>query len=121
MYVQSDRDGSASPKRRSETPSTDSSDEEGQINKAEEAYDNAQSKQAAESVSLGDLEKARITRDMLAKFCLAPWFEDYVKGAVLLIQFRLLVTLASRRWLGEVYDWCQSGKEDSLSIVRGSK
>lgn len=78
--MQSDRDGSASPRRRSETPSSDSSDEEGQINKAEEAYDNAQSKQAAESVCLADLEKARITRDMLAKFCLAPWFEEYVKG-----------------------------------------
>jgi len=27
------------------------------------------------------LEKIRLTRDMLAKFCMAPWFEDLVKEA----------------------------------------
>ncbi|GLB39999.1 putative plus-3-domain-containing protein [Lyophyllum shimeji] len=32
-------------------------------------------------VVLEDLEKCRITRDMLAKYCMAPWFQDYVQDA----------------------------------------
>ena len=32
-------------------------------------------------ITVVDLSKARITRGMLARCCLAPWFEDFVKGA----------------------------------------
>jgi len=28
-----------------------------------------------------DLRKCQLTRDLLAKHCMAPWFEDYIKGA----------------------------------------
>ncbi len=31
-------------------------------------------------MTLDDLNKARLTRDSLAKHFLAPWFEEYVKG-----------------------------------------
>ncbi|KDQ56696.1 hypothetical protein JAAARDRAFT_157870 [Jaapia argillacea MUCL 33604] len=31
--------------------------------------------------TIEDLEKVRLSRDLLAKHYLAPWFEDYVKGA----------------------------------------
>ncbi|TRM66956.1 hypothetical protein BD626DRAFT_566014 [Schizophyllum amplum] len=34
-----------------------------------------------EDVQLTDMWKVWLTRDMIAKHCYAPWFEDYVKGA----------------------------------------
>jgi RNA polymerase-associated protein RTF1 len=33
--------------------------------------------------TLEDLNKCRITRDMLSKWCMSPWFEEYVKGLCL--------------------------------------
>ena len=35
---------------------------------------------ADEPSTLGDLMKCVLTRDSLAKYCMNPWFEDYVKG-----------------------------------------
>ena len=67
---------------------SDDEDEDGQVTKLEEEedrlnriYGSKESPAAEEPMSLDDLQKVRLTRDMLAKNCLAPWFEDYVKGA----------------------------------------
>ncbi|KDQ19023.1 hypothetical protein BOTBODRAFT_28502 [Botryobasidium botryosum FD-172 SS1] len=75
------RDDEDSPsKRRSSTPSGESTDEEGQVNKVEE--DDAEDPSKKQDItSCADLEKIRLTRDTLAKFCMAPWFEDLVKEA----------------------------------------
>jgi hypothetical protein len=34
-----------------------------------------------EPITISDVNKVRLTRDTLAKYFLAPWFKDYVKGA----------------------------------------
>jgi hypothetical protein len=75
---QEEQDGESPKPNRQE--SSDESSEDGEINKVEEEYDEAKNKQAAEAVTLEDISKARITRDMLAKYCHAPWFEELVKG-----------------------------------------
>jgi RNA polymerase-associated protein RTF1 len=59
--------------------------EDGQITKLEEEEEKerklfSKSNPDDEPITLENLEKCRLTRDMLAKFCMAPWFEDYVKG-----------------------------------------
>lgn len=61
-------------------------EEDGQITKHEEEEERERrlySKQPEpddEPMTLESLMKCRLTRDMLAKYCMAPWFEDYVKG-----------------------------------------
>ncbi|THH18000.1 hypothetical protein EW146_g2928 [Bondarzewia mesenterica] len=80
-----------SPKRdRSSSPmemETDSGEEEdGQISKFEEEEEKERklfnkAHPDEERIILEDLDKIRVTRDMLAKHCMASWFEDYVKGA----------------------------------------
>jgi len=80
-----------SPRRdRSSSPmdmETDSEDEEdGQITKLEEEEEKDRKRYGKpdpdeEPISLEDLSKCRLTRELLAKYCMAPWFEDYVKGA----------------------------------------
>ncbi|KAG9307983.1 hypothetical protein JVU11DRAFT_12121 [Chiua virens] len=80
-----------SPKRdRSSSPmdmdTSSGEEEDGQITKYEEEEERDRklfSKQPNpddEPITLADLSSCRITRDMLAKYCMAPWFEDYVKG-----------------------------------------
>jgi len=65
---------------------TDSEDEEdGQISKFEEEEEKdrkryGKSEPDDEPITLEDLNKCRLTRTLLAKHCMAPWFEDYVKG-----------------------------------------
>jgi len=65
---------------------TDSEDEEdGQISKYEEEDEKdrkrfGKSEPDDEPITLDDLNKCRLTRTLLAKHCMAPWFEDYVKG-----------------------------------------
>ncbi|GBE89807.1 RNA polymerase-associated protein [Sparassis crispa] len=81
-----------SPKRdRSSSPvdmemSDEEEEEEGMISKYEELeekerkmYDKHKSED--EVATIFDLEKCRLSRDMLAKQCMNPWFEEYVKGA----------------------------------------
>lgn len=81
-----------SPKRdRSSSPmdmeTSSGEEEDGQITKYEEEEErerklySKQSDPDDEPVALSDLSACRLTRDMLAKYCMAPWFEDYVKGA----------------------------------------
>lgn len=66
---------------------TDSEDEEdGQITKYEEEEEKDRKRfakiepQDDEPITLEDLKRCRLTRTMLAKYCMAPWFEDFVKG-----------------------------------------
>lgn len=65
---------------------TDSEEEEdGQISKLEEQEERERklygSKEVVdENIDVKDLAKCQITRDLLAKHYMAPWFEDYVKG-----------------------------------------
>ncbi|KAG1903725.1 uncharacterized protein F5891DRAFT_1017998 [Suillus fuscotomentosus] len=80
-----------SPKRdRSSSPNdmdmSSGEEEDGQITRYEEEEEkdrklfSRQPDPADEPSSLEDLMGCRLTRDHLAKFCMAPWFEDYVKG-----------------------------------------
>ncbi|OJA11412.1 hypothetical protein AZE42_05742 [Rhizopogon vesiculosus] len=80
-----------SPKRdRSSSPTdmdmSSGEEEDGQITRYEEEEEkdrklySRQPDPADEASSLGDFTKCVLTRDMLAKYCMAPWFEDYVKG-----------------------------------------
>jgi RNA polymerase-associated protein RTF1 len=60
-------------------------EEDGQISKLEEEEEKdrkmfSKTNPDEEPITIEDLEKCRLSRDMLAKFCMAPWFEDYVKG-----------------------------------------
>lgn len=65
---------------------TDSEDEEdGQISKFEEEEEKdrkrfGKSEAEEEPIGLEDLSKCRLTRDLLVKYSMAPWFEEYVKG-----------------------------------------
>ncbi|TFY83238.1 hypothetical protein EWM64_g776 [Hericium alpestre] len=80
-----------SPKRdRSSSPmdmETDSENEEdGQISKYEQEEEKelkllGKTHPDDEKITMEDLWHASLTRDKLAKHCLSPWFEDYVKGA----------------------------------------
>ncbi|CAL1710020.1 unnamed protein product [Somion occarium] len=81
-----------SPKRdRSSSPmdmeTSEEEDEDGQVSKLEEEEERLNkiygkdSPAEEEPIAIEDLEKVRISRDHLAKYCLSPWFEDYVKGA----------------------------------------
>ncbi|KAG6333784.1 hypothetical protein ID866_5310 [Astraeus odoratus] len=80
-----------SPKReRSSSPmdmeTSSGEEEDGQITKYEEEEErerrlySKQSDPEDELATLADLVKCRLSRDMIAKYCMAPWFEDYVKG-----------------------------------------
>ncbi|KAG1737572.1 uncharacterized protein EDB91DRAFT_1140758 [Suillus paluster] len=81
-----------SPKRdRSSSPNdmdmSSGEEEDGQITRYEEEEEkdrklfSRQPDPADEPSSLEDLMKCKLTRDKLAKHSMAPWFEDYVKGA----------------------------------------
>jgi RNA polymerase-associated protein RTF1 len=68
---------------------SDDESEDGQISKyeQEEEKDRKMFKKAPspvdEPVTMDVLEKCRLTRDMLAKHCMAPWFQDYVQSMLL--------------------------------------
>lgn len=64
---------------------SDGESEDGQITKFEQEEEKVgrlfnKSSSENEPVILEDLEKCRLTRDLLVKYSLSPWFEDYVKG-----------------------------------------
>jgi len=72
---------------------SDEESEDGQITKYDEEEEkerrlleklNSAPRKAEEEdhpAEIADLEKCRLTRDSLAKYCLAPWFQEYVQGA----------------------------------------
>ncbi|KAI0073603.1 plus-3-domain-containing protein [Panus rudis PR-1116 ss-1] len=78
------RDRSSSP---TDMEMSDEEDEDGQINKFQEEEERIQKYYGKETtaeeepITLHDLERIRLTRQMIAKHYLTPWFEDYVKGA----------------------------------------
>ncbi|KAG9101765.1 hypothetical protein FRC06_002676 [Ceratobasidium sp. 370] len=72
-------------KRRSSTPSSESSDEEGQFRPGDDSFDNStpvqKKEEKEEPVTIADFHKARLTREQLAKFCHVSWFQELVQGA----------------------------------------
>jgi RNA polymerase-associated protein RTF1 len=67
---------------------TDEDDEDGQIGREEQEEERERRLLGASTSSHGDkpmtteeLGKVWLSRDAIAKHCMAPWFEDYVKGA----------------------------------------
>ncbi|EIN14535.1 plus-3-domain-containing protein [Punctularia strigosozonata HHB-11173 SS5] len=85
------RDRSASP---TDMEMSSSDDEDGQITKLDEAEerrrrfyrDYGPSKKKKEDddddeLTRLDLAICRVTRDMIAKHCMAPWFEDWITGS----------------------------------------
>ncbi len=71
---------------------SDEESEDGQITKYDEEEEkerrlleklNSAPRKAEEEdhpAEMADLEKCRLSRDSLAKYCLAPWFQEYVQG-----------------------------------------
>ena len=65
---------------------SDEEEEDGQFTKYDEEEERDRklfSKVAPEEdkpITIEDLHKCQLTRDLIAKHCMAPWFEDYVKG-----------------------------------------
>lgn len=63
---------------------SDDESEDGQISRHD--YDPDKDKKASkvevddQPSTLEDIEKCRISRDLLAKHCMAPWFSKYVEG-----------------------------------------
>lgn len=63
----------------------DDDDEDGQITKYEEEEERdrkrfGKSEPDDEPITVEDLNKCRISRGLLAKHCMAPWFDEYIKG-----------------------------------------
>lgn len=86
-------------------------EEDGQITKYEEEEEKDRklfSKQPNpddEPINLEDLSSCRLTRDMLARYCMAPWFEDYVKGKSNSVPIHCQLKAPHARWLGTLPDW----------------
>ncbi|CAE6452650.1 unnamed protein product [Rhizoctonia solani] len=72
-------------KRRSSSPESDSSDEEGQFRPGDESFDNSTPRQKKEEKeeppTIDDFNAVRLTREQLAKFCHVTWFQELVQGA----------------------------------------
>lgn len=68
-----------------DTGTDDDDDEDGQISKYEEEEERdrkrfGKTEPDDEPITLEDLNKCRLSRVLLAKYCMAPWFEEYIKG-----------------------------------------
>lgn len=69
--------------------SDDSGDEEGQLDQYESSNKRSSVKAGKKNVGAdvagpADIRSVTVTRTKLAEFCLAPWFESWVKGSSLL-------------------------------------
>src|ERR1700729_1826211 len=90
---------------------TDSEDEEdGQISKYDEEQEKGRKRYGTpepdeEPVALEDLNKCRLTRTLLAKHCMAPWFEDYVKGMFCFITQLIHIRSSAQRSVGAIPYW----------------
>jgi RNA polymerase-associated protein RTF1 len=92
------RDRSSSPM---EMETSDEEAEDGQITKFEQEEEKERKLLGMaltldEPMTLGDLNKVRLTRDALAKHFLAPWFEDYVKGTATITLSGSCLMIAAR-------------------------
>lgn len=76
-------DGELSPYKRRSSTSDDSSSEEGQVTKYDENEATAAAHKKESELTREDLERVRLTRDMLVKHCHSPFFEEYVKSKLL--------------------------------------
>jgi RNA polymerase-associated protein RTF1 len=85
-----------------EMETSDEEAEDGQITKFEQEEEKERKLLGMtvtndEPMTIADLNHVRLTRDALAKHFLAPWFEDYVKGATNALFFcpRLMILVRS--------------------------
>lgn len=66
---------------------SDGESEDGQITKFEQEEEKVgrifNKPSSEEPITFQDIEKCQLSRDLLVKHALAPWFEDYVKGLFL--------------------------------------
>lgn len=89
---------------------TSSGEEDGQITRHDEEEERDRklySKQPDpddEPISREDLATCRLTRNMLVKYCMAPWFEDFIKGKSKLLVYHIELSMHSR-WLGALSYW----------------
>ena len=59
-----------------------------------------------EPMTIADLNKVRLTRDVLAKHFLAPWFKEYVKGvASAVFLLALLDDSCQERMCVTLWEW----------------
>jgi RNA polymerase-associated protein RTF1 len=67
---------------------SDEESEDGQISKFEQEEEkdrkllNKSQTSDDQPITMEDLEKCRLTRDSVAKSCMAPWFQEYVQGGL---------------------------------------
>lgn len=104
-----------SPKRdRSSSPMdmemSSEDEEDGQISKLEQQEEREQrliskAHPDEERTTLEDLVSCRLTREELSKFCMAPFFEDYVKGALACSADALRGLFDGCRCLGALSHW----------------
>lgn len=101
-------------------------EEDGQITKYEEEEERdrklfaKQPNPDDEPITVVDLLSCRLTRDMLAKYCMAPWFEDYVKGKSDSTPIRNWLKAPHARRLGTLSD--RSGERRTrVSVMRGDE
>ena len=89
---------------------SDEEEEDGQFTKDDEEEERDRrlfAKPAQEEdlpISMEDLNKVRLTRDVIAKHCMSPWFEEYIKGVYYLSPILLHSNEYARRCLGTVLD-----------------
>lgn len=93
---------------------SDSESEDGQITKQEQEEERllnlggfkkakfAKDEDVETPCTLADLEKCRLLRDAIAKHCIKPWFEDYVKRISFLIQASIARLNFCYRRMGEI-------------------
>ena len=87
---------------------SDEEEEDGQFTKFDEEEERDRklfSKIAPEEdqpMTIDDLNKCRLTRDLIAKHCMTPWFDEYVKGMGFLLRLRYIPIQLSCRGLGSV-------------------
>jgi hypothetical protein len=76
-----------------EMETSDEEAEDGQISKLdqEEEKERKLLGKTVEPMTIADLNKVRLTRDVLAKHFLVPWFKEYVKGATSAVFFLALL------------------------------
>ncbi len=72
-----------------------------------------------ESASLADLNRCRVTRNMIVKHFLSPWFEDYITSAFT-ISFKRIVHLAFLRFMGSLLHR-PGGRGKRISYLRSLK
>lgn len=107
MIAQTRTSADDSPiKRRSSSPSSDSSDEEGQFRPGDESFDNSTPRQKKEEKeeppTIADFQGVRLTREQLAKFCHVGWFQELVQGTQV---YTWVCALTVRRCLCAIPYW----------------